>query len=93
MSADHDDLADWLRLSSLPGLGADRQRSLLATFGLPRHIFGAGRSALAAVVGGEAADTVLGTPQAEWMERALAWAAEPGSHVLTLADGDRKSVV
>ncbi|MDG3066203.1 DNA-processing protein DprA [Thauera mechernichensis] len=86
MSADHDDLADWLRLSSLPGLGADRQRSLLAAFGLPRHIFGAGRSALAAVVGGEAADTVLGTPQAEWMERALAWAAEPGSHVLTLAD-------
>ncbi|HRK12489.1 MAG TPA: DNA-protecting protein DprA, partial [Thauera sp.] len=39
MSADHDDLADWLRLSSLPGLGADRQRSLLAAFGLPRHIF------------------------------------------------------
>ncbi len=81
-----DDLVHWLRLASAPGLGAERQRSLLAAFGLPAHIFGAGRSALTGVVGAEAADAVLAPPRADWLERALAWAAEPDSHVLTLAD-------
>ncbi len=81
-----DDLADWLRLSAVPGLGAERQRSLLAAFGLPRHIFAAGRSALAGVVGHELADALLAAPQDEAIARTLAWAAEPGSHVLTLAD-------
>ncbi|MHB1373126.1 MAG: DNA-processing protein DprA [Thauera sp.] len=81
-----DDLADWLRLSAVPGLGAERQRSLLAAFGLPRHIFAAGRSALAGVIGRELADAVLSAPRDEAIERALAWAEEPGSHILTLAD-------
>ena len=86
MTAASADLPDWLRLAAIPGLGAERQRSLLAAFGLPRHIFAAGRSALAGVVGRELADAVLAPPPDELIERALAWAAEPGSHVLTLAD-------
>jgi DNA processing protein len=81
-----EDLPDWLRLAAVRGLGVERQRSLLAAFGLPRHIFAAGRSALAAVVGRELADAVLAAPPDEHIERALAWAAEPGSHILTLAD-------
>ena len=85
-SADADDRADWLRLSSIPGLGPERQRNLLAAFGLPRHIFAASRSALAGVVGSEAADALLAAPAPDWIERALAWAAEPDSHLLTLAD-------
>ncbi len=86
MTAASADLPDWLRLAAVPGLGAERQRSLLAAFGLPRHIFAAGRSALAGVIGRELADAVLAPPPDELIERALAWAAEPGSHVLTLAD-------
>jgi DNA processing protein len=86
VTAAFEDLPDWLRLAAVPGLGAERQRSLLAAFGLPRHIFGAGRSALAAVVGRELADAVLAPAPDEHIERALAWAAEPGSHLLTLAD-------
>lgn len=86
MTAALEDLSDWVRLAAVPGLGAERQRSLLAAFGLPRHIFGAGRSALAAVVGRELADAVLAPAPDEHIERALAWAAEPGSHLLTLAD-------
>ena len=81
-----DELADWLRLSAVPGLGAERQRSLLAAFGLPRHVFAAGRSALAGVVGRELADAVLSARQDDAIARTLAWAAEPGSHILTLAD-------
>jgi DNA processing protein len=81
-----EDLPDWLRLAAVPGLGPERQRSLLAAFGLPRQIFGAGRSALTAVVGHELADAVLAPPPDGQIERTLAWAAEAGSHVLTLAD-------
>ena len=81
-----DDIADWLRLAGVPGLGPQRQRDLLAAFGLPVHIFAASRNALAAVVGGEAASAVLATPPDAAIERTLAWAAEPDSHILTLGD-------
>ena len=53
-----DERSHWLRLASIPGLGASRQRNLLAAFGLPHHIFNANRSALAAVVGRESAESV-----------------------------------
>lgn len=86
MATDADDLAHWLRLSAVPGLGAAHQRSLLAAFGLPQHIFAASRGALAAVVGSEAAAAVLAPPPRERIEQGLAWAAESGNHLLTLAD-------
>lgn len=81
-----DGLADWLRLSAVTGLGAERQRRLLAAFGLPAHIFAAGRSAVAGVVGAEAADALASAPPPPWLEQALDWAAQPGNHILTLAD-------
>ena len=83
---DNHDLSDWLRLSAVPGLGAESQRSLLAAFGLPQQVFMAGRTALAGVVGKARADAVLAAPNQEAIERALAWAQEPGNHILTLAD-------
>lgn len=88
MTAPADDLADWLRLASVPGIGTQGQRALLAAFGLPGHIFAAGRGALAAVVGGAAADAVLAAPAQADIERTLAWACEAGNRVLTLADAD-----
>lgn len=81
-----DERSHWLRLASIPGLGASRQRNLLAAFGLPHHIFNANRSALAAVVGRESADAILADPDTEAIERSLAWADEPGNQILTLAD-------
>ena len=86
MTAPADDLADWLRLARVPGVGTQGQRALLAAFGLPGHIFAAGRGALAAVVGGAAADAVLAAPAQADIERTLAWAGEAGNHILTLAD-------
>jgi len=88
VTAPADDLADWLRLACIPGVGTQGQRALLAAFGLPGHIFAAGRGALAAVVGGQAADAVLAVPAHEDIERTLAWASEAGNRVLTLADAD-----
>ena len=86
MTAPADDLADWLRLARVPGVGTQGQRALLAAFGLPGHIFAAGRGALAAVVGGAAADAVLAAPARADIEPTLAWAGEAGNHILTLAD-------
>lgn len=81
-----DDLAAWLRLTLLPGIGPERQRSLLAAFGLPERIFAAGRSAITAVAGADTADLLLAAPDRARIDAALAWAAEPGNRILTLAD-------
>jgi DNA processing protein len=83
-----DDLAAWLRLTLLPGLGPERQRSLLAAFGLPEHIFAAGRSAIAGVVGAEVADLLLAPADQSRIDAAHTWAAEPGNRIVTLADPD-----
>ncbi|NMF97088.2 DNA-processing protein DprA [Aromatoleum toluolicum] len=81
-----DDLAAWLRLTLLPGIGPERQRSLLAAFGLPGQVFAAGRSAIAAVAGADTADLLFAAPDEARLAAALAWAAEPGNHILTLGD-------
>jgi DNA processing protein len=81
-----DDLAAWLRLTLLPGLGPERQRTLLAAFGLPEQIFLSSRSSLASVVGGEAADLLLAAPDQARIDAALKWAREPGNHIVTLGD-------
>lgn len=85
---DPDDLSAWLRLALAPGLGPERQRHLLSAFGLPGAIFAQSRSALNAVVGGEAADALLATPDKAAIETALAWHDEAGNRILTLADAD-----
>nr|WP_211162067.1 DNA-processing protein DprA [Aromatoleum petrolei] len=75
-----------MRLTLLPGIGPERQRSLLAAFGLPAQVFAAGRSAIAAVAGADTADLLFAAPDEARIAAALAWAAEPGNHILTLAD-------
>ena len=85
--ADRDDgLADWLRLTLTPGVGGESQRALLANFGLPRHIFAAGHTALCRVVTSKQASALLEDERTQAVAAALAWAQTPGNHVLTLAD-------
>ncbi len=83
---DREALRAWLRLSAVPGLGAERQRRLLAAFGLPQQIFAAGRGAIAGVIGTAAADALIAAPSPPWLEQTLAWTTEAGNHILTLAD-------
>jgi len=47
---DSGDLAAWIELSLVPGLGSSRFRSLLSAFGLPARVLGATRSQLCRVV-------------------------------------------
>lgn len=82
-----DGLAAWLRLTTIPGIGGETQRKLLAAFGLPDAVFAAGRLAARSVVG-DKADLLFDTDNAKAVALSLAWAETPGNHLLTLADAD-----
>lgn len=82
------DLADWLRLTQVPGVGPERQRALLAAFGLPGAVFAAGRTAAAGVIGQALAGKLFDTDHSAAIETALDWVAQPGNAILTLADPD-----
>jgi DNA processing protein len=80
-------LAAWLRLTLIPGIGGETQRKLLAAFGLPEAIFAAGRLATRAVAG-DRADLLFDVDPSDAIELSLAWAGQPGQHIITLADDD-----
>lgn len=80
-------LAAWLRLTLIPGIGGETQRKLLAAFGLPEAVFAAGRLAARGVIG-HRADPLFDFDPAQAVDRSLAWASQPGQHILTLADAD-----
>lgn len=86
---DADTLTDWIRLSSIPGVGGETQRKLLSAFGMPDCVFSASHGALCAVIGQKAATLVLAsTPSAEFINQALNWSACPNHAIVTLADED-----
>jgi DNA processing protein len=79
-------LASWLRLALTPGLGPATLRRLLAQFGLPQAVLARPRAELSAFLSGEALALLDGDAVALAVDRATQWAAEPGNHVITLAD-------
>ena len=81
----HEELAAWLRLTLIPGIGGESQRKLLAAFGLPEAIFAAGRLATRSVIG-DRADLLFDFDPSEEVDRNIAWASQPGQSILTLAD-------
>jgi DNA processing protein len=86
---DPDELAAWLHLVLTHGVGSNTARDLLARFGLPSQILSAGFPALQKCVPEKIALALSTKPdealQAQ-IDKTLAWASEPGNHVLTLAD-------
>ena len=81
----HEELAAWLRLTLIPGIGGESQRKLLAAFGLPEAIFAAGRLATRSVIG-DRANLLFDFDPSEEVDRNIAWASQPGQSILTLAD-------
>jgi DNA processing protein len=85
----HDaELAAWIKLSLIPGLGGQGLRKLLATFGLPQQVLAAGRTALSRMVSAEIADRIRSDLDAVAVDAVLKWAAVDDHAVLTLADSD-----
>lgn len=87
---DRTELAAWLRLLLIPGLGRAGGRKALAAFGLPANLFLQTESALAAVLGSSLARAVL-EPPAQWqaqLETTWDWlqADTDGRRILTLGD-------
>ena len=83
--AQSEGLAAWLRLTLTPGIGGETQRKLLAAFGLPEAVFAAGRLAARAVAG-ERADALFDFDPGEAVDRSIAWAQQPGQHIVALGD-------
>jgi len=79
-------LAGWLQLTLTPGLGAATLRGLLQKFGLPEQVLAAGRAELLRHAGAEALQALDSATVSDAVERALAWVAQPGHSIVTLAD-------
>ena len=81
-----EDVALWVALSRIKGLGSQTFCQLLRAFGDPEGIFTATRQQLREVVTAEIADEISAGPNLELTADTLAWLAEPGNHIVTLAD-------
>lgn len=81
-----EDLAAWIRLSLVPGLGGEGLRRLLAAFAGPRRALTAGRSALASHVGEAVAAAIAAGGVDDAVAATGAWLQEPTNHLVTLAD-------
>jgi len=82
----NDARAGWLRLTLVTGVGGQSQRSLLKEFGLPDNVFQASRADLQRIVSPAVAERLLDEDVSAQVDAALAWAAQPGNGLLTLAD-------
>jgi DNA processing protein len=86
---DADELAAWLRLLLVPGLGREGARRLLAAFGSPQAVIQATEQALATVVGERLAIEIR-TEHADLaaaLDAVQRWrAGGEGRHLLTLGD-------
>ena len=82
------ELASWLALNQIPGLGNEGLRRLLQAFGTPAQIFATSAHDLQQVVQPVIATTII----QGWDEATLApitrWLADPQNHIVTLADPD-----
>ena len=84
--SDTGELAAWIELSLVPGLGSQGFRSLLSAFGLPTQILGATRWQLARVIPESLAANIVDRIHSRDVEKTLLWASQPGHSILTLAD-------
>lgn len=83
-----DPRASWLRLTLVAGAGGQTQRKLLKAFGDPQQVFRAPRRELYRLVPSAVADRLVDEDLGTQVEEALAWATQPGNHILTLADAE-----
>jgi len=79
-------LAGWLQLTLTPGLGNSAIRELLRQFGLPQSVLSRNRAELAAFAPGSVIDALRSAAVEKTVAAALQWVAQPGNHIVTLAD-------
>lgn len=83
-----EELASWIALGLIPGLGGESQRRLLQVFKSPTNIFSAPQHALRQVVKPAQAEAIAnGADEAE-LETARAWLEDASNGIVTLADAE-----
>jgi DNA processing protein len=82
------DTEAWLALCLIPGLGPEGARRLLAAFGAPDKVLGAGAAALVPHAGRELAQAIAAGPDRGRLEAALSWLGDPANGIVTWADAD-----
>lgn len=81
-----DELLPWLTLSATPGVGPETARRLLQAYPDLNLALGAGRAALAPLVGEDLAEQLQRGPAPEVVHTLRAWLAAPENHFLPLSD-------
>jgi len=79
-------LASWLQLALTPGLGPATFQRMLRQFGLPQAVLAKKRAELSAFTTPAVLAALDSEAVAHAVTRSLAWAAQPGHAVVTLAD-------
>ncbi len=82
------ELASWLALNQVSGLGNEGLRRLLQAFGTPAHIFATPTHALRQVVKSAVADAIAQGVDEAVLAPTATWLEDPNNCVVTLADPD-----
>ena len=81
-------LASWLTLSQIPGLGNENLRQLLQAFGSPSATLNQSVTSLKQVVRPAVANAIVNHSADEFLASASFWLEDPLNHILTIADSD-----
>jgi len=82
------ELASWLTLSQIPGLGNESLRRLLQTFGSPTAILATPAATLKQIVRPAVANAIVQDPNDDVLIPVSIWLEDPLNHIVTLADAD-----
>jgi len=82
------DIAAWLALSLISGLGDESTRKLLAAHGGPAEVLAASRANLTRIVKPQIAENIALGPDPAKLAAALKWLEDPANSIVTLADAD-----
>jgi DNA processing protein len=80
------DLASWITLSQIPGLGNEGLRRLLQAFGSPSTILSTPASSLKQFVRPAIANAIVSNPNDDALAPTYLWLDDPINHIITLAD-------
>jgi DNA processing protein len=81
-----EDVALWVALSLIQGIGSVTLCQLLSKFGSPAGIFSASKSQLREVVEEAVASRIKDGPDEATIAPTLTWLSNPQNHIITLAD-------
>lgn len=82
------ELASWLTLSQIPGLGNESQRRLLQAFGSPMAILATPAASLKQLVRPAVANAIVKDTNDDALAQVSRWLEDPLNHIVTLADSD-----